>query len=253
MNRTSIVVSLAASFICCFRPLTAEAHHVVVSGDVTPVFSLTNTGPNAAVAGNRQFFTNLLSSGDNVLIVETTNNFLAASELNEFYDSLPGVSVANSNLPITVGALSGVDLLIIPVPDAIFPASEVAAIQTFLAGSGRMFVIGESSQIPFGPATNSIVNSLLDGLAIPIQLDNTHFDIGFNDAEGAAILPHMLTHGVTTLRYGAASGVSGGQPLFLTHGLTPFMVAVPEPSTGILVAISLAVSTAVYGRKRRSR
>src|SRR4051812_2014626 len=68
------------------------AGRVIVSGDVTPVFALNNTANGSIVAGNQQFFKNVLGTGSDVLVLGSTFNSLAVTNVKDFYTGLPGVN-----------------------------------------------------------------------------------------------------------------------------------------------------------------
>jgi hypothetical protein len=232
-------------------PAPSEAGTILLSGDITPTFSLTNTIPNAAAAGNQQFFTNILGSGTDVVVLDNSNNAFASSETDEFYDGLSGVTSTLVSGELTAGNLAGVDLLLIPAPDGTFSASEVMAISGLVNAGGSLFLMGDSSVIPFGPAVNAIINDLLADLGAGFSLDNTALDGGPQVASGAQIVPSPFTAGVSELNYGAASSLTGGNPLFLATTGEPFVAFVPEPSTGLLFGGGL-LGLAARGRRRKA-
>lgn len=224
---------------------SAQAGTVVLSGDMTPVFSLTNTSPNDAVAGNGSFFANVLGAGDGVAIVAASRSDLAVGELQEFYASRPGVSASLIETEITASALSGKDLLVAAAPGFAFTTGETDAIRGFLQGGGTLLLLGEARGISFGPATNGIINTLLSNLESPLRLRNADLDFGPQLATGTQIESDPLTAGVTSFAYGAASQVTGGSVLFRSGGGTPFVAyvstPVPEPGAAALLALGLGV------------
>jgi hypothetical protein len=247
--------SCAASLLLAIAAATpAPGQNVIVSGDVTPIFYLTDTPPNNSTPGNRQFFTNILDGGTSVRVRTTTFNNFAAPEANEFYNSLPGVSSSLFTGEVTPAQLAGADLLVMPFLNAELTTAETTAVAAFLNGGGDLFVTGEASVIANGNLGNSFVNALLADLGIAMNLVNSTFDTGSQVATGSQIVAHPLTAGVTAFSYGGTASVEGGQPLFRTIDLTPFISVgqIPEPMTGSIALILLG-ATATQRRYRRRR
>ena len=227
---------VAAWFLCA----SAEAGIVVLSGDSTPAFHLTDTEPSPSEPGNRGFFANVLGAGQDVVVLNTANNVNRAPiEINEYYSTLPGKTSVRVTGPITPAHLAGKELLVISVPSADFTAAEVSAIGAFLVGGGSIFAMGEADAIDFGVPTNLSINALFSALQIPMFLELATHDIGLHIATAA---PHPLTAGLGTFRYGATTRVTGGTPLYYTSGGgTQFIAVVPEPtSLGLIIVLAAA-------------
>jgi hypothetical protein len=237
--------SIAIASIVSVTDAASHAGTVIVSGDVTPVFSLTSSSPDPATSGNRRFFTNILGGGTSVVIRNTSFNSFAAPEIDEFYDSLPGVVSTLVAGPVTGSQLASADLFLAPVPNTAFSASEGIAIASFLNSGGGVVLMGESEGIEFGPETNGYVNGLLTYLGSQLTLVTHSLDIGPQIATGSRIANHPLTAEVTAYNYGSASIVEGGVPLYFSHGGAPFVavetLTVPEPGGAALLAIGLAM------------
>lgn len=235
---------------------TVQAGTVIVSGDDTPVFYLTDTFPNSATAGNQQFFTNVLSGGTQVAVLDSSFNPFAGPEIDEFYDSLGGVVSTLFTGTVTVSDLAGVDLFLVPVPSDAFSISEITAISNFVTGGGTVFLMGEALDA-LGASTNGFINSVLSGLGSGLSLINANLDLGPQVATGNQITVHPLTTGVSAYNYGLASGVRGGTPLFFTMNGTPFVaiegVVVPEPATVTLLTCGLGVIGMMRLLQRRHR
>jgi hypothetical protein len=225
---------------------------VVVSGDATPSFYLTSTFPDPAVAGNRQFFTNVLGGGQDVLVLNTTFSG-SPTEINEYYASLAGKTSTLVTGTITAAQLSGKELLVVSDPNDAFTPSEVAAIQAFSNSGGTIFALGEGTVISFATATNGFLNSLLAQLGSPLRIGVLDMDDGDQSATGSQIAVDALTAGVTSFNYGAAADVSGGTKLFMAHNGTPFVeYAVPELGSAALLACAIFLGTSVNcGRRTR--
>ena len=241
-----LLVALGLALV--ISPPTA-AGTLIVSGDVTSAFSLTNSSPNVAQPGVGQFYTNILGGGTSVAIL-SSNQFDASDEIDEFYDSLTGVSTNLFSSEITPGLLSGVDLLLLPFLGRSLSAAEVDAIAAFQQSGGTLFVTGEGASINGGANSNGLVNSLLSDLGSSMSIVSVTLDIGPQTATGTEIADHPLTSGVTTFHYGATASVAGGTPLFFANdGTSAFMaVEVPEPLTATL---AIACLLATVGARRR--
>jgi hypothetical protein len=232
---------------------TAHAGLIVVAGDTTPVFSLTDTTPNPAAAGNQQFFSNVLGSGTSVLVQGASANPFAGAEINEFYNTLTGVTstLLDAGATLTATDLAGRDLFLAAEPDA-FTAGEIAAIGAFVGSGGSLYLMGDGVLL----SLSANINALLAGIGSSLSLGSTEFDLGDQTATGAEIPANALTSGVLSFDYGSTVLVSGGTPLFLTNDLQPFVAVegapgtVPEPATVLLFSAALVAAGI---RARRSR
>lgn len=238
----------------------AHAGLLILSGDNTPVFSLTNTNPNSQSAGNRIFFFNALRGGNRVAVLDSSPNPFSAAEVHEYYDSLSGITSSLVNGAVTADLLSEVDLFVAPVPDDEFTAAEIGAIGAFLNSGGTFFLMGEGHTVrfsqndpPYGETANPIINRLLEALGSSMRLNAETLEVG----------PHMVTvdqvaletpetFGLLTSQslaasfgmgfaYGATTTVEGGTPLLYTTGPFPPFIPRGEP---FLAVESLTVPVA---------
>jgi hypothetical protein len=243
-----LLLSLAITFVVA---RSSWAGTIVVSGDGTPCFYLTNTEPDPAVPGNRRFFTNILGPGTSVAVL--SNSFSGNdAEAHEFYGSLPGVSSTLIFGPLTAANLSGKNLLIAATPDHALAASEISAIAGLLGSGGTVFFMGESSAIDFGVTTNGFIRSALTSLGSGLGIGDSHSDPGLQTVSPIHTASHPLTTGVTNFTYGATANITGGTPLFMTQNGTPFVSVqeniVPEPAG---VVLGLVVAAACMRTRRR--
>jgi len=226
---------LAAALLTATFQSPLLAGSLVVAGDITSAFSLTNAPPGIAEPHVGQFYTNLLGSGTQVAVLNT-GSFDASGEINEFYNSLSGVTSTVYNGPITPGQLAGVDLLMAPFLKATFSAAEVDEINNVRQSGGTLFVSGEADGVNGGEFANADVNALLAQLGSGMSIVNALLDIGGQIASGAQIATHPLTTDVTSFNYGATSIVTGGTPLFFTKSGSAFIaVDVPEPTSAVML------------------
>lgn len=217
---------------------------IVASGDVTPVFSLTNMYPDVAASGNQKIFSNVLGGGNQVTVFSNSFSEYAPTEINYYYNSLADVSSVEVTA-VTASALTNIDLLLIPFPNRYFETSEKLAIGHFIQGRGSLFVMGEGVLTNEALATNAIINDLLTALNIPMMIITDYLDIGYQNTSAGS---HPLTTGIDSYKYGATSRVSGGTGLFFTHSGEAFVsMIIPEPATLSLLALGVMLA----GRKRR--
>src|SRR5262245_51833007 len=118
----------------------AGAGLLVVSGDDTPVFYLTDSFPDPARPGNQRFFLNVLGNGERVVVVASTNGD-GDSETHEFYNGVPGVTSTLLGGEVTPEALASVDLLVVIFPDRVFAASEVYVMGQFLVAGWTLCLV----------------------------------------------------------------------------------------------------------------
>jgi hypothetical protein len=203
----------------------SNAQTIFLSGDGNVIDPL--VGKVVAVdTGNQQFFTNVLQGGSEVVVLQ--NTFMGCCEsfdedVNDFYNSLPGVTSTVIVGTVTGAALAGADLFVSAIPDDAFTVSEVSALDSFLQGGGTIFFLGENE---FFPAENGFINAALLGLGSNLSIINDVFDAGFNTATGPQIAADPFTTGVSTFTYAAPSRVSlvvGGNPIFFGSGGEPFL------------------------------
>jgi len=236
--------------------IAANAGTIVVSGDTNIGNGIDGDSGSAVVAGNSTFFRNLLGSGTSVLIETTPNG--DSSEIGSqaaiiaFYTGLSGVTVTTT-ATATAANLTGKSLYISLEHDAAYSGTEISAISAYLAGGGTALFTGEWGG--FDAAGDAFLNAALTALGSPMQLDAASDDLGFHTASGGQIVPGALTAGVTGFSYAATSGVTGGNPVFLTTGGPAFietssaLTAVPEPSTLLLVG-GAGFALAAWRRRR---
>lgn len=238
--RAFILVALAFSSTVLLSS-TLFAGSFVLSGDKTPAFSLGTWSPGPAIAGNQQFFTNVLGAGADVAIFPTTLNNFDEGILSRFYNDLPGVSSSLIIGSIEAKNLAGVDLLLLPSPDRSFSTSEIAAIGAFLGDDGVVFAMGDSATSTNSREGNPRINDLLVALGSSMRINTDNLDPGAQFAVGDEILDHPLTTSVSSFRYGATASITGGTPLFLAANDAPFVameaLPVPEP-TGFTLVVS---------------
>ncbi len=146
----------------------AGAGIVLVSGDVNIANFIDGSYDFAITPGNASFLRNVLGSGTKVFIHNEGNDEFQtgvheAGVINNIYKSIAGVTSklelsANS---ITSDRLLGIDLYLEILPRNNYSPIELAAVNEFLAGSGKVFFIGDNNEALSEP--NEFINqSLLD-------------------------------------------------------------------------------------------
>jgi hypothetical protein len=240
------------SFVIVLFIGNAQAN-LIVSGDANIINPLiANNGYNIPVdVGNQQFFTNVLNGGTNVMVL---NGDLFDAQVNQFYNSLTGVTSNNFSGTVTATDLAGIDLFVSALPSDNFTASEISVLSDYLDNGGNIFFLGENNNFPI---QNARINNVLSALGSGIRIQDDIFDAGFHTAIGAQIANDPLTVGVQTFTYAAPSQtvVNGGTALFFGTGGQTFVACegarnVPEPS--ILALLSLGL-VGLAGIKRKKR
>jgi len=241
MKRFIAVLSLFA--LCFASSSSVFAGLIVLSGDSNIANALDGSSGVTVNANNQLFFKNVLGSGTNVLVQQTSgagSPSVAVSDtaINTYYNSLAGVSSSLYSGVVDETALSGLNLYVGTLPDDTYTATEVAALSAFLGAGGSIFLLGENN---YAATNNGYINTLLSDFGSSMSITSV------SGVSGATPLSDPLTSGVGSITYLAGSTVSGGTTLFVTSGQTPVIAyenvggnTVPEPGTVALLCLGLA-------------
>lgn len=169
----------------------------------------------------------LASSAANAGVVkvwgETLSGF-SQSTINNFYNGIAGHSSTIGVGTLDTVSLAGVDLLWATQPADAYSAAEISAMQTYLAGGGRIAFLGEHGT--FGAAQNTRINAALSALGASISINNVLLDSGFRSASvgDGQILAHPLTSGVNFYEYAAFAPLTiSGSAVALMRGEDPYL------------------------------
>jgi hypothetical protein len=219
----------------------------MLSGDTNILNAVNGSAGEAVNAGNQQFLLNVLNGGTNVLVHNNcsgcSGSLTGAPDIvNDYYNSVGGVTSSLHAGAVTAGSLSGINLFVSILPASAFSAAEIAALAGF---GGDIFFIGENAAFP---TQNGNINAALSGLGSSMTVLNATFDAGFNSATGSQIAADPYTAGITLFRYAAPSEISvtGGTALFFGKGAQPFVAydkgsqTVPETASVLLVGLGIA-------------
>jgi hypothetical protein len=242
----------------------AMGGNFVVSGDSNIINGLDGSAGAPTPNDNGVFFNNVLQGGSVVKIYAGTIGLVgslsdAPDIVNTYYNAQAGVTSSIGSGPITSAALSGVNLLVDILPDNAMTSSELSAMSGFLNAGGSVFFLGENSNSLFTPGNTSI-NADLAALGSSLSIVPNGLDSGFHTATvgNGQIVANPLTSGVNSFVYAFVSEVTGGQPLFLTTDMTPFVAVqvaatVPEPSSLLLAAFPAVLGLRYVWRRARVR
>ncbi len=174
-------------------------------------------------------------------VVRVWSDAYPPSILNNFYNGLAGHSSAILAGQLAASDLVGVNLLWAMQPSDAYTASELSAMQGFLAGGGRIAFMGEHGS--FMPNENNRINAALSFLGASITINNTIVDPGFRSASvgDGQILAHDLTAGVNSYEYAAFAPltISGSaQALMLGEDQPAIMMAYQNIGAGSIFLIT---------------
>ena len=236
--RTFVIVLLASIGV-------AQASTVVLFSDVNST--------QTASAGRNQLLTNLLGAGSSVLISDQTNgNFSPSGSLNTFFNGLAGTVSTLSTSELDGSTLAGLDLLFLELGAFAanpYSASEILAINNFVASGGNLGIVAE----PVGTGLGS-VNTLLSDLGTSFSLD-THTNTTGQGTGPTTVLPTSLTVGVLSYSLLTFNPINGGIAAVQQNSLTGVafesVAVIPVPAAIWLFGTGL-VGFAAISRRRKA-
>jgi len=243
---------LVVFFVGLIAAPLASAGTTILSGDSNLGNGIDGSLGAPITPGNSRWFNNILGAGTSVKIQnEATTVTESATAINNYYNSLPGVTSGFFSGTIVPADLAGLNLFISMLPSNNYTAGEISALSGFLNGGGTLLLCGDSSQ-NFS-ASNGFLNAALAALASSMRLGTTSLDPGNNTTTN--IVADPLNAGVSSFTYAFTDDiVGGGHPLLRTvtgSGAVPFVSyeIVPEPSAlGLGCFALLAVMFACWRR-----
>ncbi|NET29428.1 DUF642 domain-containing protein [Okeania sp. SIO1I7] len=218
----------AVSVVANSPECSPEKGNIIVSGDSNVINYALGTSNYTIVPGNKQFFTNILGSGDSVVIKQGFNSGSASHAnqgiaLSNFYKNL-GASSKFITTPLNTGALTGVDLFISILPNNSFQSGELSEIGGLLNHGGTVLFVGEWSSFS---SYNNNINSALEEMGSTMSIIGASLT---GTARGSQIANHPFTADVSSFQYAAGSKVENGTALIYHTDNTSPIVAVEEIS-----------------------
>ena len=181
---TSQRLLLSACLFWLTIALPASGGLIVLAGDTSFTLHLEGNMLVPQDPGNRQLFENILMGGDEVLIdTRDINSSDSVRNVNDFYNSLTGVTASVTSGSITPSALTGVDLFITMIPVTPYTPSELISLRDFSESGGSLFFMGEWNGITLIPA-NAEINSILTFLGSDLRIVNDLIDPGVHTGYG---------------------------------------------------------------------
>jgi hypothetical protein len=223
---------LLAVLLLLMMSTASEAGLLIVSGDG----NISNALSYPSSFDNSRWFLNILGGGTKVLV---DNSAIGVEDfINDYYNSIPGLSSSKQVGEVTAASLAGVNLFISPTSGNMYSAAEITALGSFLSGGGSILLMAEHQG--FMPQITN-VNAVLTGLGSSMSVSPAASLCGFNTLTGSQIASNPLNAGVSTFEMGCTSQVLGGTPLFFTDpGFAMIAVegqvqTVPEPGSSLLL------------------
>jgi hypothetical protein len=214
-----LLLSLA---LCCIS--SAQAGMITVVADVS-------------AQNNFSFYDAVLGPQTSVVF---SRGAVQQPTLRIHYDDLPGVTAIESSAELTSGFLAGIDLLVVtnnfsePLD---YTPSEISTVAQFIDNGGAVMLIAEFNTLFWDP---NIYNDFLIGIGSDIRYNdvrtNTVETVPPENTPLTAGLDHFNTSAYNTLTGGIAAYVGTAGTFVAYEGNV-----VPEPSSGLLTSLGLAM------------
>jgi hypothetical protein len=224
LNFINTVVDRALVLVAVLMAVIAGPSHgsvIFLSGDSNITDHLVGAQGQPIDTGNQQFFDNILQGGTTVVTLDHGPSGLpAATSVNDYYNSLSGVTSALVFGDVTDADLAGADLFVSAIPNNPYTATEISALANFLAGGGDIFFLGEVGAAGW-PVGNGRINDALTALGSGLSIVPATNISG--PSSGTQIAVDPFTTGVASFSYLVASEVTGGSALFSGPGSRTFI------------------------------
>ncbi len=245
-NGARFGASLTVLFICAL--VLGAAGAPKAQAGVIALFTDVESMGNST-SGRNQLLDNLLGDGTRVLYSVQSSVFGADGDIDDYYNSLSGVTANKNGAELDSLSLTNTDLIVLGIGCCSsevhrYDAAEIAAINAFLADGKRVGIVVE----PCCGTDATTMNQLLTDIGSSMQISDTHTAqgdvvidtstfLGAGVSGYAAITFNSILGGTAVVTQGGSVSVAFDGVLSGPQGTGP---AIPGPAAILLIVTGIA-------------